>query len=171
MCLSPWLARRDLPGRTLISVPPSDQRVIKGTTATLDCNAQHDPRVDIRYHLDQGCVCVCERESEREKVCLVLFVGICMCACICMCVCVYMSMGPNLHPAQYTFYTDACVVAGLQLGQSILFPPPPRVGKLGNDLAQGWFGERRRCVLSQMFPGAIFQFQKTIPPQTRKYLV
>uniref|UniRef100_A0A8C4ZYE7 Sidekick cell adhesion molecule 1 n=1 Tax=Gadus morhua TaxID=8049 RepID=A0A8C4ZYE7_GADMO len=53
--------------RTLISVPPSDQRVIKGTTATLDCNAQHDPRVDIRYHLDQGCVCVCERESEREK--------------------------------------------------------------------------------------------------------
>ncbi|KAG7262579.1 hypothetical protein CRUP_028011, partial [Coryphaenoides rupestris] len=35
--------------RTLISVPPSDQRVIKGTTATLDCNAQHTPRVDIRH--------------------------------------------------------------------------------------------------------------------------
>lgn len=35
-------------GRTIISVPPTDQRVIKGTTAILDCNATHDPRVDIR---------------------------------------------------------------------------------------------------------------------------
>ena len=40
-----------------------------------------------------------------------------------------------MHPAQLTFYTDACVVASLQLAQSVLFPPPPRVGKLGNDLA------------------------------------
>lgn len=36
-------------GRTAISVPPVDQRVIKGTTATLSCNATHDPRVIIRY--------------------------------------------------------------------------------------------------------------------------
>lgn len=36
-------------GRTVISVPPVDQRVIKGTTATLICNATHDPRVTIRY--------------------------------------------------------------------------------------------------------------------------
>uniref|UniRef100_A0A8C9XMP9 Sidekick cell adhesion molecule 1 n=1 Tax=Sander lucioperca TaxID=283035 RepID=A0A8C9XMP9_SANLU len=35
--------------RTVISVPPTDQRVIKGTTAILDCNATHDPRVNIRY--------------------------------------------------------------------------------------------------------------------------
>ena len=44
-------------------------------------------------------------------------------------------MGPILHPAQLTFYTDAWVVASLQLAQSVPFPPPPRVGKLGNDLA------------------------------------
>ena len=41
--------------------------------------------------------------------------------------------GPILHPAQLTYYTDACVVAGLQLAQSVLFPPPLCVGKLGND--------------------------------------
>uniref|UniRef100_A0A8C4GVX7 Protein sidekick-1 n=1 Tax=Dicentrarchus labrax TaxID=13489 RepID=A0A8C4GVX7_DICLA len=35
--------------RTAISVPPTDQRVIKGTTAILDCNATHDPRINIRY--------------------------------------------------------------------------------------------------------------------------
>ena len=39
-------------------------------------------------------------------------------------------MGPILHPAQLTFYTDACIVANLQLAQSVLFPPPPRVAKL-----------------------------------------
>ena len=40
-----------------------------------------------------------------------------------------------MHPAQLTFYTDGYVVASLQLAQSVLFPPPPRIGKLGNDLA------------------------------------
>ena len=40
-----------------------------------------------------------------------------------------------MYPAQFTFYTDACVVAGLQLAQSVLFPPPLCVVKLGNDLA------------------------------------
>uniref|UniRef100_A0A3B3U2D7 Protein sidekick-1-like n=1 Tax=Poecilia latipinna TaxID=48699 RepID=A0A3B3U2D7_9TELE len=35
--------------RTVISVPPDDQRVIKGTTAVLACNATHDPRINIRY--------------------------------------------------------------------------------------------------------------------------
>ena len=39
-----------------------------------------------------------------------------------------------MHPAQFTVYTDACVVASLQLAQSVLFPPAPRVGKLGNDV-------------------------------------
>ena len=37
-------------------------------------------------------------------------------------------MGPILHPAQ-------CVVASLKLAQSALFPPAPRDGKIGNDLA------------------------------------
>ncbi|KAF3852403.1 hypothetical protein F7725_005758 [Dissostichus mawsoni] len=42
--------------RTVISVPPTDQRVIKGTTALLVCTATHDPRVNIRYL--SLCVCV-----------------------------------------------------------------------------------------------------------------
>lgn len=36
-------------GRTVISVLPTDLRVIKGTTAALECNATHDSRVNIRY--------------------------------------------------------------------------------------------------------------------------
>uniref|UniRef100_A0A8C9XQA9 Sidekick cell adhesion molecule 1 n=1 Tax=Sander lucioperca TaxID=283035 RepID=A0A8C9XQA9_SANLU len=44
--------------RTVISVPPTDQRVIKGTTAILDCNATHDPRVNIRYLIVSLCVYV-----------------------------------------------------------------------------------------------------------------
>ncbi|TNM85271.1 hypothetical protein fugu_007542, partial [Takifugu bimaculatus] len=40
--------------RTVISVPPVDQRVIKGTTATLNCNATHDPRVIISFRWDRG---------------------------------------------------------------------------------------------------------------------
>lgn len=45
-------------GRTVISVPPSDQRVIKGTTATLECNATHDSRINVRYLLVSLCVYV-----------------------------------------------------------------------------------------------------------------
>lgn len=44
-----------LTGRTIISVPPLDQRVIKGTTATLSCNATHDPRVIIRCSVVSLC--------------------------------------------------------------------------------------------------------------------
>ncbi|XP_076004254.1 protein sidekick-1-like isoform X2 [Genypterus blacodes] len=40
--------------RTFISVLPSDQRVIKGTTATLKCNATHDARVDVSFHWSRG---------------------------------------------------------------------------------------------------------------------
>nr|XP_043884140.1 protein sidekick-1-like [Solea senegalensis] len=40
--------------RTVISVPPTDQRVIKGTTATLACNATHDSRVNISFKWDRG---------------------------------------------------------------------------------------------------------------------
>uniref|UniRef100_A0A672MUB9 Sidekick cell adhesion molecule 1 n=1 Tax=Sinocyclocheilus grahami TaxID=75366 RepID=A0A672MUB9_SINGR len=35
--------------RTSISSPPMDRRVIKGTTAILECGATHDPRVAVRY--------------------------------------------------------------------------------------------------------------------------
>uniref|UniRef100_A0AAY5F025 Sidekick cell adhesion molecule 1a n=1 Tax=Electrophorus electricus TaxID=8005 RepID=A0AAY5F025_ELEEL len=35
--------------RTYISQPPTDRRVIKGTTAILECGATHDPRVSVRF--------------------------------------------------------------------------------------------------------------------------
>ncbi|XP_029432778.1 protein sidekick-1 isoform X2 [Rhinatrema bivittatum] len=35
--------------RTFISHPPEDCSVIKGTTATLQCGATHDPRISIRF--------------------------------------------------------------------------------------------------------------------------
>ena len=57
-------------------------------------------------------------------------------------------MGPILHPAQLTFYTDACVVDSLQLAQSVLFPPPPLVGKLGNDLAPQGAVRRKETACS-----------------------
>lgn len=44
-----WILVFLLLGRTAISVPPADQRVIKGTTAVLNCDATHDPRINIRY--------------------------------------------------------------------------------------------------------------------------
>lgn len=47
--LSLYISLSYFAGRTVISVPPTDQRVIKGTTAILDCNATHDHRVNIRY--------------------------------------------------------------------------------------------------------------------------
>ncbi|XP_067259435.1 protein sidekick-1 [Chanodichthys erythropterus] len=40
--------------RTFISTPPEDQRVIKGTTAVLNCMATHDPRVTVRYAWNKG---------------------------------------------------------------------------------------------------------------------
>ena len=56
---------------------------------------------------------------------------------------------PILHLAQFTFYTDACVVASLQMGQSVNFPPPPRVGKLGNDLAPQGVVRRKEEACSE----------------------
>ncbi|XP_062390385.1 protein sidekick-1 [Sardina pilchardus] len=40
--------------RTFISREPEDQRVIKGTTAVLDCGATYDPRVTVRYVWKKG---------------------------------------------------------------------------------------------------------------------
>uniref|UniRef100_A0A8C4GWL9 Protein sidekick-1 n=1 Tax=Dicentrarchus labrax TaxID=13489 RepID=A0A8C4GWL9_DICLA len=56
--------------RTAISVPPTDQRVIKGTTAILDCNATHDPRINIRYLFkwDRGGVPVLPTSGGRVSM-------------------------------------------------------------------------------------------------------
>uniref|UniRef100_A0A3Q1GEZ4 Sidekick cell adhesion molecule 1b n=1 Tax=Acanthochromis polyacanthus TaxID=80966 RepID=A0A3Q1GEZ4_9TELE len=55
--------------RTVISVPPTDQRVIKGTTAVLDCNATHDPRINIRCLIwDRGGVVVLPTGGGRVSV-------------------------------------------------------------------------------------------------------
>ncbi|XP_065110429.1 protein sidekick-1 isoform X1 [Paramisgurnus dabryanus] len=40
--------------RTFISTSPEDQRVIKGTTAVLNCAATHDPRLTVRYSWKRG---------------------------------------------------------------------------------------------------------------------
>ena len=45
------------------------------------------------------------------------------------------SLGPILHPAQLTLYTDACIIPILRPTHSGLFPPQTHVGKLGNELA------------------------------------
>ncbi|XP_010778083.1 protein sidekick-1-like, partial [Notothenia coriiceps] len=52
--------------RTVISVPPTDQRVIKGTTALLVCTATHDPRVNISFSWERGGVLV--RPSSGGRV-------------------------------------------------------------------------------------------------------
>ncbi|XP_038568875.1 protein sidekick-1-like isoform X1 [Micropterus salmoides] len=54
--------------RTVISVPPTDQRVIKGTTAILDCSATHDPRVNISFKWDRGGVPVLPTSGGRVSV-------------------------------------------------------------------------------------------------------
>uniref|UniRef100_A0A8C4GZ86 Protein sidekick-1 n=1 Tax=Dicentrarchus labrax TaxID=13489 RepID=A0A8C4GZ86_DICLA len=54
--------------RTAISVPPTDQRVIKGTTAILDCNATHDPRINISFKWDRGGVPVLPTSGGRVSM-------------------------------------------------------------------------------------------------------
>ncbi|KAE8300407.1 Protein sidekick-1 [Larimichthys crocea] len=54
--------------RTVISVPPTDRRVIKGTTAILHCNATHDPRVNISFKWDRGGVLVLPTSGGRVSV-------------------------------------------------------------------------------------------------------
>ncbi|XP_028264625.1 protein sidekick-1-like [Parambassis ranga] len=54
--------------RTVISVPPTDQRVIKGTTAVLNCNATHDSRINISFKWDRGGVPVLPTGGGRVSV-------------------------------------------------------------------------------------------------------
>ncbi|XP_064171799.1 protein sidekick-1 [Anguilla rostrata] len=53
------------PGRTSISQPPTDRRVIKGTMAVLDCGATHDPRVSVRYVWKKDEVVVSQSSGGR----------------------------------------------------------------------------------------------------------
>ena len=60
-----------------------------------------------------------------------------------------------MHPAQLTCYTDACVVASLQLAQGVLFPP--RICKLGNDLAtQGAVRRKEEACSGAKVPWCYF---------------
>ncbi|KAM9314722.1 protein sidekick-1 [Pholidichthys leucotaenia] len=54
--------------RTVISVPPTDRRVIKGTIAVLHCNATHDPRISISFRWDRGGVLVRPTGGGRVSV-------------------------------------------------------------------------------------------------------
>ncbi|XP_017262335.1 protein sidekick-1 isoform X1 [Kryptolebias marmoratus] len=54
--------------RTVISVPPADQRVIKGTTAVLNCNATHDSRIEISFTWDRSGVPVQPSSGGRVSV-------------------------------------------------------------------------------------------------------
>ncbi|XP_037546465.1 protein sidekick-1 [Nematolebias whitei] len=54
--------------RSVISVPPVDQRVIKGTTAVLNCDATHDPRINISFTWDRGGVPVQPSSGGRVSV-------------------------------------------------------------------------------------------------------
>ena len=65
--------------------------------------------------------------------------------------------------------TGACVVASLQLAQSVLFPPPPLAGKLGIDHAPQ--GAVRRKEEACSGANGILPSLNTIALLTRKYLV
>ncbi|XP_075890891.1 protein sidekick-1-like isoform X2 [Nelusetta ayraudi] len=54
--------------RTVISVLPTDLRVIKGTTAVLECNATHDSRVNASFRWDRGGTTVLPSSGGRVSV-------------------------------------------------------------------------------------------------------
>ncbi|KAL8175064.1 UNVERIFIED_CONTAM: Protein sidekick-1 [Gekko kuhli] len=54
--------------RTSIIRPPEDSTVIKGTTATLRCEAAHDPRISIRYVWKKDNVVINPSSSSRIAV-------------------------------------------------------------------------------------------------------
>ena len=77
--------------------------------------------------------------------------------------------GPYLASGASDLVTGACVVASLQLAQSVLFPPPPLAGKLGIDHAPQ--GAVRRKEEACSGANGILPFLNTIALLTRKYLV
>ncbi|KFV75189.1 Protein sidekick-1, partial [Struthio camelus australis] len=54
--------------RTFIVHPPEDSTVIKGTTATLRCEATHDPRISVRYVWKKDSVVINPSSSSRITV-------------------------------------------------------------------------------------------------------
>ncbi|KAF4793639.1 hypothetical protein TURU_109254 [Turdus rufiventris] len=54
--------------RTAIVHPPEDSTVIKGTTATLRCQATHDPRISIRYLWKKDSAVINPSSSSRITV-------------------------------------------------------------------------------------------------------
>lgn len=54
--------------RTFIVHPPENSTVIKGTTATLRCEATHDPRISIRYVWKKDSVVINPSSSSRITV-------------------------------------------------------------------------------------------------------
>uniref|UniRef100_A0A8C6IZJ8 Uncharacterized protein n=1 Tax=Melopsittacus undulatus TaxID=13146 RepID=A0A8C6IZJ8_MELUD len=54
--------------RTVIVHPPEDSTVIKGTTATLRCEATHDPRISIRYLWKKDSVVINPSSTSRITV-------------------------------------------------------------------------------------------------------
>ncbi|XP_032930055.1 protein sidekick-1 [Catharus ustulatus] len=54
--------------RTAIVSPPQDSTVIKGTTATLRCQATHDPRISIRYLWKKDSAVINPSSSSRITV-------------------------------------------------------------------------------------------------------
>jgi hypothetical protein len=66
-------------------------------------------------------------------------------------------MGPYLASGAIDLITGAGVVASLQLAQSVLFPPSPRVGKLGNVLApQGGVRQKEEACSGANGPWCYF---------------
>ncbi|XP_066545960.1 protein sidekick-1 [Amia ocellicauda] len=54
--------------RTSISQPPQDRRVIKGTTAVLECSASHDPRVSVRFVWKKDGMALTQPQGGRVSV-------------------------------------------------------------------------------------------------------
>ena len=70
--------------------------------------------------------------------------------------------GPYLASGAIDLITGACVVASLQLAQSVLFPPAPRVGKLGNDLApKGAVRRKEEACSGTNVPWCYFDVSET----------
>ena len=71
-------------------------------------------------------------------------------------------IGPNLASGAIYFLTGTCVVAILQLAQSVLFPPAPHVAKLGNDLApQGVVRRKEEACSGANVPWCYFEVSET----------
>ena len=72
------------------------------------------------------------------------------------------ALGPYLTSGTIYLITGACVFARLQLAQSVLFPPAPRVCKLGNDLEpQGAARRKEEACSGANIPWCYFAVSET----------